>query len=86
MLSQMATVAAEAFLVCEVLLGAVILVLWTAVEVIGYGGVLFYILRRQRWLGVSAAPKPARDIRWGTTVRAAGLRACRLQTGGPQTA
>ena len=86
MLSQMATVAAEAVLVCEVLLGAVILVLWTAIEVIGYGGLLVHIVRKQRWLVVSAAPKPARDIRWGTTVRAAGLRARRLQTGGPQTA
>jgi hypothetical protein len=86
MLSQMATVAAEAAFVCEALLGAVILVLWTAIEVIGYGGLLVYIVRCQRWLVVSSAPKPARDIRWGTTVRAAGLRARRLQTGGPQTA
>ena len=86
MLSQLATVAAEAVFVCEALLGAVILVLWTAVEVIGYGGLLVYIVRRQRWFAVAVAPKPARDIRWGTTVRAAGLRARRLQTGGPQTA
>ena len=86
MLSQMATVAAEAAFVGEALLGAVLLVLWTAIEVIGYGGRLFYIVRHQRWFVVSAAPKPARDIRWGTTVRAAGLRARRLQTGGPQTA
>jgi hypothetical protein len=86
MLSQMATVAAEAAFVCEALLGAVILVLWTLIGVIGYGGLLVYIVRRQRWLVVSSAPKPARDIRWGTTVRAAGLRARRLQTGGPQTA
>ena len=86
MLSQLATVAAEAVFVCEALLGAVILVLWTAIEVIAYGGLLFYIVRRQRWFVVSAAPKPARDIRWGTTVRAEGLRARRLQTGKPQTA
>ena len=86
MLSQMATVAAEAAFVCEVLLGAVILVLWTAFEVVGYGGLLFYIVRHQRWFVVSAAPKPARDIRWGTTVRAAGLRARRVHTGRPQTA
>jgi hypothetical protein len=87
MLSQLATVAAELLVVCEVLLGAVLLLLWTAFEVIGYGGLLFYIVRHQRWLvvSVSAAPKPARDIRWGATVRAAGLRARRLQTGG-QTA
>ena len=85
MLSQLATVAAEAAFVCEVVLGAVLLLLWAAFEVIGCGGLLFHIVRRQRWLVVSAAPKPARDIRWGTTVRAAGLRARRLQTGGPQT-
>ena len=84
MLSQLATVAAEAAFGCEVLLGAVLLLLWTAFEVIGYGGLLFYIVRHQRWLVVSAAPKPARDIRWGTTVRAAGLRARPLQRG-PQT-
>ncbi len=86
MLSQLATVAAEAASVCEVLLGAVLLLAWTAFEVIGYAGLLFYIVRHQRWLVISAAPKPARDIRWGATVRAAGLRARRLQTGGPQTA
>ena len=86
MLSQMATVAAEAAFVCEALLGAVLLLLWMAIEVIGYVGLLFFIVRRQRWLVVSAASKPARDIRWGTTVRAAGLRARRLQTSGPQIA
>lgn len=86
MVSQLATVAAEAASVCEVLLGAVLLLAWTAFEVIGYAGLLFYIVRHQRWLVISAAPKPARDIRWGATVRAAGLRARRLQTGGPQTA
>ena len=86
MVSQLATVAAEVAFVCEVLLGAVLLLLWTAFEVIGYGGLLFYIVRHQRWLVVSTAAKPARDIRWGTAVRAAGLRARRLQAGGPQTA
>ena len=85
MLSQLATVAAEAVFVCEALLGAVILVLWTAIEVLGYGGLLVCIVRRQRWFAVSVAPKPAGDIRWGTTVRAAGLRARRLQADG-QTA
>ena len=35
MLSQIATVAAEAVVVCEMLLGAALLVLWTAIEVIG---------------------------------------------------
>jgi hypothetical protein len=85
MLSQLATLAAEAALLCEVLLGAVILMLWTAIEIIGYGGLLVAIVRQQRWL-VLSAPKPARDIRWGATVRAAGLRSRRLPAGRPQTA
>ena len=74
MLSQIATVAAEAVVVCEMLLGAALLVLWTAIEVIGYGGLLITIVRSQHWLVVVAPAKPAREIRWGTTVRAAGLR------------
>jgi len=86
MLNQLATVAAEAAFVCEALLGAVLLLLWTAFEVIGYGGLLFSIVRRQRWLVVSAAPKRARDIRWGATVRAAGLRSRQVHSGRPQTA
>ena len=86
MVSQLATVAAEVAFVCEVLLGAILLLLWTAFEVIGYGGLLFSIVRRQRWLVVSAAPKRARDIRWGATVRAAGLRSRQVHSGRPQTA
>ena len=86
MLSQMATVAAEAALVCEVLLGAVLLLLWTAIEIVGYGGLLVAIVRHQRWFVPARAPKPARDIRWGATVRAAGLRSRRLHSGRPQTA
>jgi hypothetical protein len=85
MLSQIATVAAEAVVVCEMLLGAALLVLWTAIEVIGYGGLLLKLIRSQRWLVVAPA-KPAREIRWGTTVRAAGLRGRRMHTGRPQTA
>jgi len=86
MVSQLATVAAEVAFAGEVLLGAALLLLWTAFEVIGYVGLLFYIVRHQRWLVVSAAPKRARDIRWGATVRAAGLRSRRLHSGRPQTA
>ena len=74
MLSQITTVAAEAAVVCEVLLGAGLLLLWAAFEVIGYGGMLFYILRSQRWFVLSAPSKPARDIRWGIAVRAEGFR------------
>ena len=75
MLTQIAAVATEVVLVCEVLLGAVLLLLWAALEVIGYGGLLISIVRRQRWfVVVPAPPKPARDVRWGTTVRAEGLR------------
>ena len=74
MLSQIVTVAAEAALVCELLLGAVLLLLWVALEVIGYGGLLISIARRQRWLAISAPTRKTRDIRWGTAVRAEGLR------------
>jgi hypothetical protein len=78
MLSQIAAVATEVVLVCEVLFGAVLLLLWAALEVIGYGGLLFSIVRNQRWFIVVSAPsKPPRDIRWGITVRAAGLRLTR---------
>lgn len=74
MLSQIATMAAEAAVVCEALLGAALLLLWVAIELIGYGGLLFYIVRRQQWFVVVPPSKPARDVRWGITVRAAGLR------------
>jgi hypothetical protein len=74
MLSQIATMAAEAAVVCEVLVGAALLLLWAAIELIGYGGVLFHIVRRRHRFVVVAPSKPARDVRWGTTVRAAGLR------------
>ena len=52
----MATVAAEAAVIGEALLGAALLLVWTAIEIIGYGGLLIVIVRRQRWLVVSAAP------------------------------
>jgi len=74
MLSQIATVTAEAVVVLEMLLGAALLLLWVALEVIGYAGLLFHVARTQRWFAVLAPSKPARDIRWGVTVRAAGLR------------
>ena len=80
MLSQIAAVAAEAAAVCEMLLGAVLLLLWVAVEVIGYGGLLFSLARSQRWLVVVTPPRPARTVRWGISVRAAGLRSRRPQT------
>jgi hypothetical protein len=79
MLSQIATVSADAAVVCEMLLGAALLLLWVAVELIGYGGLLFYTARSQRWFVELTRSKPARDDRWGTTVRAAGLRSRRLQ-------
>ena len=77
MLSQIAAVAAA---VCEMLLGVVLLLLWVAVEVIGYGGLLFSLVRSQRWLVVVTPPRPVRTVKWGTTVRAAGLRSRRPQT------
>ena len=79
MLSQIAGVAAEAAVVCEMLLGAVLLLLWVAIEAIGYCGLLFSIVRRQRWLVVVTPATPARQIKWGISVRAAGLRSRRPQ-------
>jgi hypothetical protein len=78
MWAQMATIIGEAALICEVALGAALLLLWAAIEVIGYGGVAIAILRRQRWLTLSSQPKPARDIKWGASVRAAGMRRVRV--------
>jgi hypothetical protein len=86
MLAQMATIIGEAALIGEVALGAALLLLWAAIEVIGYGGLAIAILRRQRWMTLASQPKPARDIKWGASVRAAGLRSQRLQTRRPQAA
>jgi len=74
MLTQIATLATEAIVVCEMLLGMVLLLVWIALELIGYGGVLFYIARSRGWFTLVAPAKPRRDVRWGVTVRAAGLR------------
>jgi len=74
MLSQIATLATEAAAVCEMLLGAVLLVAWIALELIGYGGLMFHAARSRGWFTLVAPAKPRRDIRWGVTVRAAGLR------------
>ena len=60
-----------------VLLGAALLVLWIAIEVIGYGGMLVCIAIRRGWIVLpsgSATSRKARDVRWGVAVRAAGLR------------
>jgi hypothetical protein len=78
MLTQIATVIGHAALIGEMALGAALLLLWVAIEVIGYGGVAIMLLRRQRWLTFTSRPKPARDIRWGSTVRAAGIRRIRV--------
>jgi hypothetical protein len=58
------------------LLGAALLVVWMAIEVIGYGGALFCIALRRGWIVLPSGPRvrKARDIRWGVAVRAAGLR------------
>jgi hypothetical protein len=86
MFAQIATVIGEAALICEVLLGAALLLLWLAIEVIGYAGLAIAIARRQRWLMLTSRPQPARDIKWGATVRAAGMRSQRLQARRPQAA
>jgi hypothetical protein len=75
MLSQITTVAAEAAAMCEMLLGAALLLAWMLFELIGYGGLLFYVARRCGWFTLVAPPaKPRRDFQWGITVRAEGLR------------
>ena len=74
MLSQLATVATEVAVMCEVLLGALLLLAWTAFELIGYGGLLFYVARRHGWVTLFPPAKPRRDVRWGVAVRAEGLR------------
>jgi hypothetical protein len=74
MVTPFTTVMAEAAVVCEVLCGAALLLAWVAIEVIGYSGMAIQVLRRQRWFPMPARRQPVRDVRWGVTVRAAGLR------------
>ena len=60
-----------------VLVGAVLLALWLAIEVIGYGGMLVCIAILRGWIvpaSGSRSIRKARDVRWGVVVRAAGLR------------
>jgi hypothetical protein len=59
-----------------VLLGAALLVLWAAIEVVGYGGVVFCVAVRRGWLvrPSRSTSRKARDIRWGVAIRMAGLR------------
>jgi hypothetical protein len=78
MLTQIVTIAGEIVVACELLLGAALLLLWVAIEVVGYGGLALAVLRNQRWLTLaSPRPRPARDITWGATIRAAGIRRMR---------
>ena len=65
--------------VCEALIAAALFLVWVAIEVIGYGGLVFYIAAKWRWITFTAPPRPPRDHRWGTSVRAAGLSARRQQ-------
>ena len=78
MFAQITTIIGEAARICELALGAAVLLLWAAIEVIGYGGIALAILRRQRWVTFTWRPRRARDIKWGATVRAAGLRRIRV--------
>jgi hypothetical protein len=78
MLTQIATIAGEIAVACEVLLGAALLLLWVAIEVVGYGGLALAVLRNQRWLTLAPPKRRPRDITWGATVRAAGLRRVRI--------
>jgi hypothetical protein len=86
MLTQIATVLGHAALIGEIALGAALLLVWVVIEVIGYGGAAIMLLRRQRWLTFASRPRPARDIKWGATVRAAGIRSQRLHTRRPEAA
>ena len=47
---------------------------------IGYGGLAVSLLKRQRWVSFESKPKakPMRDIKWGATMRAAGIRRVRV--------
>jgi hypothetical protein len=59
------------------LLGAALLILWMAIEVIGYGGMLVCIAIRRGWIVLPSAStriRKTRDVRWGVAVRAAGMR------------
>ena len=58
-----------------VLLGAAILVLWAAIEVVGYGGLVICVALRRGWLVLPSrsTSRKARDVRWGVAVRMAGL-------------
>jgi len=80
MLTQIATIIGEGAVIGQLVLGAVLLILWVAVEVIGYGGLAVSLLKRQRWVSFESKPKakPMRDIKWGATVRAAGVRRVRV--------
>jgi hypothetical protein len=80
MASQVMTIVGEAVFLGEVALGAVILLLWCAIEAIGFGGWLLQIALNQRWIVLQRPVKPARDIKWGTAVRAAGFRGRRVRT------
>ena len=76
MLTQIATIIGEGAVIGQLVLGVVLFTLWVAIEVIGYGGLAVSLLKRQRWVSFESKPKakPMRDIKWGATVRAAGVR------------
>ena len=74
MVSQVMTVLGEAFVACELALGAALLLVWAAIEMIGYGGLLYRMALKQQWVSLRRPAKPANDIRWGTVVRAAGFQ------------
>jgi len=80
MLTQIATIIGEGAVIGQLVLGAALFTLWVAIEVIGYGALAVSLLKRQRWVSFVSTPKarPARDIKWGATVRAAGLRRMRV--------
>ena len=80
MWTQIATIIGEGAVIGQLVLGVVLFTLWVAIEVIGYGGLAVSLLKRQRWVSFESKPKakPVRDIKWGATVRAAGVRRVRV--------
>ena len=80
MWTQIANIIGEGAVIGQLVLGAALFILWVAIEVVGYGGLVVSLLKRQRWVSFAAKPKakPVRDIKWGATVRAAGVRRVRV--------
>jgi hypothetical protein len=80
MWTQIATIIGDGAVIGQLVLGVILFTLWVAIEVIGYGGLVVGLLKRQRFVSLASTPKrrTSRDIKWGATVRAAGVRRVRV--------